>query len=44
MSSMESCVGKTYDEIWKIFSAKHGQNLETKRIHNKWKEIGAQVK
>lgn len=44
MSSMESCVGKSYDEIWKSFSAKHGDNTDSKRIHNKWKLIAAQVK
>lgn len=44
MSSMEDCVGKTYDQIWKIYSAKHGDNAETRRIHVKWKELSAQVK
>lgn len=41
---MESCVGKSYDEIWKIYSAKHGDTSETRRLHIKWKELAALVK
>lgn len=34
---------KTYEEIWREFSAKHGDTPETKRIHDKWKWIASQV-
>ena len=44
MAELESCIGKSYDEIWKIYSAKHGNTPDSKRLHIKWKEIAAQVK
>lgn len=41
---MDTCVGKSYDEIWEIYSAKHGATADNKRIHLKWKKIAAEVK
>lgn len=41
---MDTCIGKSYDEIWKIYSAKYGTTHDIKKIHIKWKEIAAQVK
>lgn len=32
-------IPETYAEVWQIFSTKHGDNADTRRIHNKWKEI-----
>jgi hypothetical protein len=43
MSTMEPCVGKTYDQIWLIYSAKHGDTHETRHIHAKWKRIGVEI-
>lgn len=35
---------KTYEEIWKEFSGKHGDNSYNRQIHLKWKKIAAEVK
>lgn len=43
MSSMQTCVGKTYGEIWRIYSEKHGDTRETREIHLKWKRLAAEV-
>lgn len=41
---MDSCIGATYEQIWKRFSAKHGDTVYTRALHLKWKEIAAEVK
>jgi hypothetical protein len=43
LSSMQTCVGKTYGEIWQIYSAKHGDTRETREIHRKWRRLAAEV-
>lgn len=37
---MEPCAGKTYAQIWKIYSDKHGDTRETRLLHLKWKKLG----
>ena len=41
---MDSCIGKNYEEIWQIFSKKHGDTAQNRQIHLKWKEIVASLK
>lgn len=41
---MDTCIGKTYEQIWDIYSAKHGDLPETRRLHIKWKKLAAEVK
>lgn len=43
LSSMEPCIDKDYGEIWRIYSAKHGDTRETREIHLKWKRLAAEV-
>ena len=40
---MESCVGKTHNEISKIFFAKHGDTHETRKIDAKWRKLGSEA-
>ncbi len=40
MSTMEPCIGTTYGEVWRIYSAKHGDNPDTRYLHLKWKKLG----
>jgi hypothetical protein len=46
--AMPSGVGKTYDEIWKNFVKEHLSSSNDihnlKKIHNKWKQIAAEVR
>lgn len=35
---------KSYEQIWREFSAKHGDTAETRRIHAKWKRIAAECR
>lgn len=41
---MESCVGKSYAEVWEIYKAKHGDTADTRKVHLKWKKLAAEVK
>jgi len=36
-------IPRTYEDIWKAFSGKHGDTPDTRRIHSKWKRIAAEV-
>jgi hypothetical protein len=40
---MESCAGKTYKEITKIFLDAKGDTAEHRKIDAKWRQIGSSL-
>lgn len=40
---MASCVGKSYDEILKIYTAEHGDNAGTRKSHAMWRELASSL-